>query len=527
MLRDGRLQTAVAEWLSNVRHPLRTAPLVLLAPSLLTAQFGFMATSLPFLGLFLGLLGLHVHRRTGSLPYALACMALFAALPGLLNPRFGLAVYWLETVASPLLGSALLCLLLSDRGRHLGWLAAFATFAALACLSRYVTVAFAGFLCGPIVLAYLGRRLWEERSLLRALLLPILVIGVVGGLLAGDFLIGHFKENQLFYSYLGPVGLGKRKALELIVRMQRLLIGGTVGTTLAASACLLTFVAFRRGPISWLSLLQTAWIGGALPVLLVLQGAGADEAAHVVWFTVPPLFIALAAPLPLRSSRKAPDCTVHDVAPEHLAKLGFAATDASLLLRRLAAAVAVVAVGLFVWTAVGGWRDAGAPPPNIADQKRLDVALADALTSQGDGLIWNAYFDEYAWIPTIEAFYRTGTLVVPAGQPFYHHWATHWEFEYPGYSPEALAQRIVDGTNRYVDVAVVFDDPADADRNVWMTNPHSRAVSRAVAQEVRANPAWARIATVESVQYGRLAVYHNRMSRGAGYDQALRGQLWP
>src|SRR4029434_759679 len=115
-----------------------------------------------------GLLGLHVRRRTGSLPYALACMALFAALPGLLNPRFGLAVYWLETVASPPRGSPLLCLLLSDRGRHLGWLAAFAAFAALACLSRYVTVAFAGFLCAPIVLAYLGRRLWEERSLLRA-----------------------------------------------------------------------------------------------------------------------------------------------------------------------------------------------------------------------------------------------------------------------------------------------------------------------------------------------------------------------
>src|SRR6185436_2923138 len=140
---------------------------------------------------------------------------------------------------------------------------------------------------------------------------------------------------------------------------------------LAVSASVLAFIAFRRGQISWPSLLQTAWIGGALPVLLVLQGAGADEAAHVVWFTVPPLFIALVAPLPICSPRTAPDCTVDDDASEHKAAPGFGPIAARLLLRRLAAAVAVVAVGVFVWTAVTGWRDAGAPPPNIADQKAL------------------------------------------------------------------------------------------------------------------------------------------------------------
>jgi hypothetical protein len=160
-------------------------------------------------------------------------------------------------------------------------------------------------------------------------------------------------------------------------------------------------------------------------------------------------------------------------------------------------------------------------------QKALDLSLAQVLASHGDGLVWNAYFDEYTWIPTVETYYRHGTLVLPAGQPFFHYFEEHWAHEYPGYTPEALARRIVDGNNRLVDIAVVFDDPGDADTNAWMTNPHSRAVSRMVAYAVRTNPSWEKVTTVQSSRYGRLAVYRNHLSHGAGYERALRGELWP
>src|SRR5690242_12231337 len=141
-----------------------------------------------------------------------------------------------------------------------------------------------------------------------------------------------------------------------------LLVGGTVATTLVLGGCVVLLCA-RSRPVPWTSVLQTAWIGSALPVLLALQGAGADEAAHVVWFTVPPLFIALVAPLPLPRSQEATDCSAGR--PQQNAEVGIGTLGASSLLRRSAVAMALAAAGIFAWTALADWSDAGNPPPNV------------------------------------------------------------------------------------------------------------------------------------------------------------------
>ena len=60
--------TVIREELSNnKRHPLRTVPLIMFAPSLLAHPFGHLATALPSLFAFVFLLAYTLYRKVGRL----------------------------------------------------------------------------------------------------------------------------------------------------------------------------------------------------------------------------------------------------------------------------------------------------------------------------------------------------------------------------------------------------------------------------------------------------------------------------
>jgi len=326
------------------------------------------------------------------------------------------------------------------------------------------------------------------------------LVGGIVGVLAGHFIVAHFGGNMYFYSNYGYAhGQGAwASTIDTLTRLYRfvgrLLALGLVGMFVTNLGVL------RSEEMDWQEQAAIAWLAISHILLLsvVLQVVGH---AHAFLYALPLLFLLAVSPVPWR---KAP------------------------LVSKAAIAFAII---VFVVAALLGsryaWRNcqyAQRQSPEARDRKDLNVTLARAVTNQGERLIWNAYYDEHAWIPTLEAFYRFGGLPLPAGGPnFFTVHESQFRAAYPGLTPDELSRSVYDNTSQWVDVAVVFDDPAAADTR--FDNDYSRAVARYVAQAIRNDARWKRVFTVESARYGTLAGYRNLAAHNRGaYDRRLQGQ---
>ncbi len=488
---DGRLAVAWREWTGNARHPLRTTPNVLAAPGLLASPTGHVATMLPALFAFLFLLGWTVLDRTGSRPFALASMLVFCAIPGLYDPRVGIASNWLDLPAALLVGAAAMCLINSNGARSLRWLAAFGVLAACAALSRYIAAAFVFVAAAPILAVQLRGRRRE------GVLAPLGVIAAAIAVPAGYFLVAHLRTNASFYTTYG-YALGQD--IPLVARfvglyLKRflyapgmLLAGGLLAVQLACF-----WPAFRRARWEWA---LPVWLAVSIPLFLIF-GMRVLRGQSATFFAVPMIFVALATPVRLAGGSAK--------------RFAWAAG--------LLAAAALLVGGRGVWR--GGRIADEAPGP----QRAFDVELADHLSIGRTRIVWYTYFDEVAWIPTLDAFYRHGSLALPAGQPFFHAHEMPWKGDYPGLAPAQIGERVYAATCRWVDLAVVLDDPA-ADLS-WMSNDVSRAVARDIAARIRGDGNWTRVFEIESPRHGKLAGYGNLTSNRKGYGTALRGELRP
>ncbi|HYZ74663.1 MAG TPA: hypothetical protein VE641_16410, partial [Chthoniobacterales bacterium] len=101
----------------------RTIPVLLLNPDWLKSPKAQLITSGFSLFVFVFLLLLTVHRRTGNLFYATAGACLFCSPPGIYEPYYGLGALWLDLSAGFLAAAAVLCLINSEKGEKLVWLA--------------------------------------------------------------------------------------------------------------------------------------------------------------------------------------------------------------------------------------------------------------------------------------------------------------------------------------------------------------------------------------------------------------------
>ncbi len=508
---ENRLSLVLQEWLNNPRHPLRTIATLLFAPRLLASPIGHMATALPMLFIFLSLLGRTIYVRCQHALYAAACMLLFCAIPVMFYPVLGLGAFWADLPASFLVAGAALCLLNSSEARNLKWLVGFAVLASLAALSRYVAAAYVFVACAPVLLLYLVQRARQEGSVIRNVLTPVAVIAVCIGVLAGYFLIAHYNFNIHYYTVFEYThGQNIFASLASVMRSMLLFFGAQGLVVLAALALVNGFLFWKFTTRNWGDLLVSLWLAVAEIFLLVvgIREAGAD---HVAIYAVPLIAFAVASP----------------------ASFMYATTDQETLLRRwltmLACAlifIGVLGAGRAAWV---NYQYAKHPSRDFQEQKAFDVVLGEAIHREGGALVWIAYFQEYAWIPSMETFYRHGELPLPAGGGFFEDHESMWKGRFPGLSPAEVSERVYANTCQWVDVAVVFDDPAQADANSYMDNPYSRAVAKNVAEQVRTNPQWTRAFVVESTRYGTLVGYRNRDSKRRGYETALRrmAQLTP
>lgn len=544
---ESALDLARQQWLENNRCPLRIVPLLLVAQQMLAHQLGHMATALPALFCFVSLLAWTVYRRTGQALYAVACAMLFCAMPGLYSPNFGIAANWLDLVAGLWVASSTLCLINYGQNYQSKWLAGFALMASFGVLSRYVAAVFAFIVCAPHLIAYSVERFRREKNLLRAVIAPCLVIASVISLTCGYFLIAHFRDNAYFYSKQGYC---------LFQPLAHCLISNIVvvneffkeraWTVLLLALCVNLSVFLRQKTNNIWPLAGSLWlaISTLFFIVVVLRANGGSH----TMYAVPLIFFAMVCPLPL--SLPAPLVGTNSAATDGSASAAAdgsasAATDAPRLsswqskflaipkARMVMAATSVILIVSSAYMSIRAFRGfhrfAENPPALAIESKALDVKLAANLASIERPVVWNAFFDAYSWVPSIETFYRFGKLPLAAGEPFFTVSRSSWVTTYRNQTPEQVAKRIYRATSQWVDVAVVFADPGKALEAKRFDNEYSAIVARYMAEEIPKGANWKRMFEVDTKRYGKLVGYRNTASPKASYEFVLHGcpQIMP
>lgn len=491
--------TVIREEISNNnRHPLRTVPLVLFAPSLLAHPFGHMATALPALFAFVLLLAYTLYRRGGRLTFAIAGSSIAALLPGLYNPVSGIAAYWLDLTAAFLIGAAILALLNSNRGRGLRWLVLFAVLGSCAAFARYVSIAYLLFASVPVFVWYLFSRVREEGNWPRSVLLPVLVTVGGGVLVAGPYLFAHVGSVSEFYQIYGyalgaPLATSMRAALASL----REFIGpaGVLALIVLAGAWLLKVARSRKFDAE--GLVVPVWLALAIPIFLVFVLK--TSAIHTISYAVILLLVALAVP-----------CTK-------------SMNEDGALFKRAGLIVILILSAGWGGYYVSEWKQASNPGQEAAEAKALQTRLADQLGRYNQKVVWNAYFDEVSWIPSLDAFYRHGVLPLPLGQDYvFSIHETVYRGNYPNWDSAQINEALLENANTWLNIAVVFDEPSDADK--YLPNELSRSAARHIAEFVKNDPDWVQEFEINTVRYGRLAGYVNLGAKPGNYEIILAGR---
>jgi len=498
---ESRFSVALDEWLHNDRQPLRTAPLALLAPSLLSNPYGHLITTGLTLTLLLVLVGYVVYSRRQSLWLALGAQILLTAVPLYYDSYRGIANYWLEWGAALWLGCAVCFLLLAiDFPKQQRWIIGFALSAAAATLSRYIASMFVATVCIVPFGFYLWRR-WQLqrqwRDVIVGAALPLCIILVS----AGYFLLAHLSSNIAFYRDYGYainqtftsswqfIHTSLLVMWQLTGRVQYLFIY----TSLVVLGLNLILTLRRQTIGQWVVAL---WISLAVPVTLL--GLRTVGALHPLIYGLFPVIVASVAP--------AQEMTLNRW--KKFLHIGI-----------VALLVFVAAVSL----AQQRWKIITLAGQTLSPEKYFNQQLVDGFAQVDDSsIVWQGYFDEYSTIPTMELYYATGQLALAAGQPFFNRQITAWQADYPGLTKEQVAERVYAGTGEWVDVAVVFIDPDQGRLNGWMLNDYSRQVADYMARTLPTDPQWEKVFTIESPFYSTLVGYRNLSPRSDNYEVRLR-----
>lgn len=499
LLQDvGLSQVVLNELDNNNRHPLRTIPLLILAPKLLAHPFGHMATSLPALFVFIFLLGRTLYANGQRLLPALAGSSIVLLLPGLYEPVSGIAAYWLDLPAALLIGASVLALLSSDGGRDFRWLVVFVVLGSCAAFFRYVSVAYLLFATVPIFAWYLAVRVMNEGDWLRSAVAPLAVVAGSAIVVAGPYLFRHAESVGEFYRLYGyalgvPYDIAAHAFWNSFTQFVRP-AGIIVGQLLIGVGAIVAIGVIWRKKIAFASLWVPVWLAVAAPVFLIFVVRA--SAIHTVSYAVILLLIAVTVPWMTPATRA-----------------------------RGWVGIVMLLVFAAGWSGYykSAWKDAAQPSEEAAEMKALQSAIADRLVRFGPRIVWNAYFDEVSWLPSLDAFFRYGVLPLPLGQDYvFSILETVYKGNYPGWSMRDINVALVDNANRWLDVAVVFDRPEDSE--TYLRDPSSRSAARYIAESVRQDPDWVKEFVIETRRYGRLAGYRNRRAEHGSYDVVLSGQ---
>jgi hypothetical protein len=290
---------ALAGAVQNGKDPLRTAFYALLpaeAPAELNGHLAFSAFSA---FLFLAALMLMLHRRSGSLPYAVSG-AMLALLPaGLLNPLYGLPSKLPDMPASFLFGAAIFAAF-SARDSKRSELTCFfiaGLLLGLATMARFQLWIYGLFVLGPIVSLFgLKRYLTSGRQWVDLLVYPgVLVAGLA--LLAGPFILAWTREMLQFYAIAG-YSLNSTVLASLKTTGAQFLQYLGIPALLAGTLIFAAYVALnndeRKGLQRW-NLIAITWVLAAYPILLFLV-MRVEAIIEQAYYIVPGLLVFLLSP---------------------------------------------------------------------------------------------------------------------------------------------------------------------------------------------------------------------------------------
>lgn len=503
----GRWALAWQEWLDNNRNPLRTIPLILFKPDLLAHPLGHLATSIPFFFIFLILLGWTIYQRTNSIFYSVACIFLFCSISSLYSPTFGLAPYWLDLTASLILGCAFLCLLNYAKNNNLKWLIAFSIFAGLTALSRYIAFAYLVFSCYPLFFFCLFKQWQKEENLHKSILIPLIIHGLTTGIIAGYFLLAHLADNIFFYTNYGyALNKGFLFSFLGVVRF----VFDYFGQSMFLLILTIIFVVYlillgKKLTQNWLEIIITFSGSFFISTFLILViKVDANAARHSVLYLIPLLFLAIFSPLPI---------------PKKLLK------SKKNLLKYVAITLIIISILLGSKAIIKNYQYSQNPNEKTKKTKLFEKLLAKEVAKQGDSTVWNIYFHEYTWIPTMEAFYNHQTLALPAGGRYFHAHKTAWLTDYSNLSPEEITTKIYDASKKWVKLAVVLKNPSDANKITILKNDYSVSIAKSFAEKIHKDSLnWQKVFILESPWSDVLVEgYLNQNYNPQAYDFILWG----
>jgi hypothetical protein len=473
----------------------RTIPLLLLNPEWLKNSHAHLITSGFSLFIFLFLLLHTVYRRTNSFLYAMAAAALICVTPGFYGPVFGLGAFWLDLSAGFLGGAAALCLINSEQGRKLLWLAGFAALAASSLFSRFVTGSYLFIQGAPLLAVYFWRRWRQTESFLRGVLAPLLLIGGILFVLTAWYIWRQAPAQSFYYMQESYDYESMIASAQFVFRTILSFLGYNFALICSVIfGCQILF-GFR---VAWRGLLECVWLvaGTGLILIVACQLAGAP---YAVQYIVPILLFALLCPIDWRRPSRSINRRL-----------------VTLLVKIPTPLILLIVAGLSLDQTLHSslWRPPG-PTPQEADRKALNDRLTDELTRYFPDKVVGAYFDqfdEYTFVTAFEKYGRPPRLL--SGRVFDIR-AEYLQARFPRKSPKELADMACREAVEKCDIVLVFNDPAAAFKPApfdygWCLNPYSEEIASRLARLVQSDPNWKKLFVAPSRYLpGGVAAYAN------------------
>jgi hypothetical protein len=472
----------------------RSVPLLLLNPEWLKSPHAHLITSGFSLFIFVLLALYTVYRRTGSSVYSMAVGALICFTPGIYEPVLGLGAFWLDLTAGFLASAAILCLINSKKGRHLGWLAGFALFAGCSLLSRFVAGVYLFVQAAPLVVFYLLER-WKETKRFATVLRPVLVIGGVLCLLTGWY-IWHQTPSQLFY-YLN-YGYGNADPVTSCQRAWVTALSFLGRNFAIVCSAMFLFQMVIGAPARWRSAAELLWPAVAVGLFLGLSGQ-IGTSPQAMQYSCPLLLFALLSPIDWRGAP--------EIGHSRPMRLLFTAVAPLILV-----IVAVTSLNQSLHDSL--WRP---PKPSAVerDRKALNDRLTNEIMQHFPDKVIGAYFDqfdEYAFVTAFEKYGRPPRLL---SHRAFDIRAEYLNADFPHKSPAQLADMARREATEKCDIVLVFNDPAAAFKPApfpygTCLNPYSETIASTLAKHVQSDPNWRLLFLVPSRYLpGGVAAYAN------------------
>ena len=242
---------------------------LLFAPGFLLNRFGHLAVLLPFMSVWIFLVIRYIFLRTGSLLLGLAAVAFLFTFPLMYSPNQGIADYGKDTLATWLLGSAIVTWMLSQTLTRSRWAALSGLFLGLLVMQRSVAAIYAALLFLPPFFWAVYRRIRQDGWLLA---LARIVAFVAPAVLLGGIVI--LMQWQLLYKYYFVAGYGYGTP----ARVARYLLSGLrSGVGPAAIVLLLIYVACLFSISDWRQqlgeIVTAGWMLIGLPFLVMATSA--------------------------------------------------------------------------------------------------------------------------------------------------------------------------------------------------------------------------------------------------------------